>query len=186
MMNFTVRITTVCALIALSSVGCAEKEVDDGFVRGPGLRITQLPVPAKVAIYEAALKSAFDVGPALVLMLDPRFLPRTSGLGPGTPMPKNLADALQSRGVVRGVCESPSIDAREAPLCEAASPGYIVRFSDAFRMRGDSVLVHVAVERFNTTTSAQSAIMRFEKAFQVVGKGTNWRVVRQGRFGMAP
>src|SRR5688572_27492876 len=105
MMNFKVRITTVGALLAMASAGCAEKEVDDGFVRGPGLRITQLPVPAKVAIYDAALKSAFDVGPALVLMLDPRFLPRTSGLGPGTPMPKNLADALQARGVVRGVCE---------------------------------------------------------------------------------
>jgi hypothetical protein len=61
-----------------------------------------------------------------------------------------------------------------------------VRFSDIFRMRGDSVQLHIAVERFNTKTSAQSAIMRFEKAYQVVGKGTSWRVVRQGRFGLAP
>ena len=184
MTNFMVRGGALAILVA-GLAGCAEKEVDDGFVRGPGLRTTQLPVPAKVAIYDAALKSAFDVGPGLVLMLDPRFLPRTSGLGPGSPVPKNLVDGLQSRGVVRGVCESPAAESREAPVCDAASPGYIVRFSDVFRMRGDSVQVHVAVERFNTKTSAQSAIMRFEKAYQVVGKGTNWRVVRQGRFGLA-
>src|SRR5687768_5890356 len=106
MTNFMVRGGALAILVAVLA-GCAEKEVDDGFVRGPGLRTTQLPVPAKVAIYDVALKSAFDVGPGLVLMLDPRFLPRTSGLGPGSPVPKNLVEGLHSRGVVRGVCESP-------------------------------------------------------------------------------
>src|SRR5688572_3776410 len=149
-----IRGAALAALMIVPPAGCAEKEVDDGFARGPGLKTTQLPVPAKVAIYDASVKSAFDVGPALVLMLDPRFLPRTRGLGPGEPMPKNLITALQSSGVVKGVCESPAVEAREAPLCEAASPGYIVRFSDVFRMRGDSVQVHIAVERFNTKTSA--------------------------------
>ena len=176
----TVRWAALAALLAAAS-GCAEKEVDDGFVRGPGLKLTQLPVPAKVAIYDAALKTAFDVGPGLTLLLDPRFLPRTTWLGPGTPVPKNLVAALQERGVVQGLCQPPAEAAREAPQCEVANPGYIVRFSDIFRIRGDSVQVHVAVERFNTSTSAKSAIMRFEKAFQVVGKGTTWRVVRQGR-----
>ena len=180
---FTTRWTAMAALLAAASA-CAEKEVDDGFVRGSGLKLTQLPVPAKVAIYDAALRTAFDVGPGLTLLLDPRFLPRTTGLGPGAPVPKNLVAALQERGVVQGLCQPPAEAVREAPRCEVANPGYIVRFSDIFRMRGDSVQVHVAVERYNTSTSAKSEILRFEKAYQVVGKGTRWRVVRQGRVSM--
>jgi hypothetical protein len=180
----TVRCAAMAALLA-AATGCGEKEVEDGFVRGPGLKLTQLPVPAKVAIYDAALRTAFDVGPGLTLLLDPRLLPRTTGLGPGTPVPKNLVDALRERGVVAGLCQPPGEATREAPQCDVANPGYIVRFSDVFRMRGDSVQVHVAVEQFNTSTSAKSAILRFEKAFQLVGKGTTWRVVRQGRVTLA-
>ena len=171
--------------LASALVGCAEKEVDDGFVRGPGLKLAQLPVPSRVAVYDVALRSAFDVGPGLVLMLDPRLLPRESGLGPGRPMPKPLVDALRQQRVVQGICESPTEASRQAPICEASSPGYIVRFSDVFRMGGDSVQLHIAVERYNTASSVQSEIMRFEKAFQVVGRGTTWRVARQGRFGLA-
>ena len=180
----TPRLVAAIAFLA-AAAACTEKPVDDGFVRGPGLKTTQLPVPARVAIYDVALRSAFDVGPGLILMLDPRYLPRTSGLGPGTPVPKPLTDALRQAGIVRGTCTPPAAESREAPVCEASGPGYIVRFSDIFRMRGDSVQVHVAVERFNTSTSAKSEIMRFEKAYQVVGKGTTWRVVRQGRFTLA-
>ena len=165
------------------ATACSEKPVDDGFVRGRGLKTTQLPVAAKVAIYDAALRSAFDVQPGLTLLLDPRFLPRTTGLGPGAPGPKGLVDALRARNVVQGTCQSPAETTREAPRCDVANPGYIVRFSDIFRMQGDSVQLHVAVERYNTATSANSEILRFEKAFQVVGKGTVWRVVRSGRFG---
>ena len=174
-------------LVGLASAlaGCAEKEVDDGFVRGPGLKLAQLPVPSRVAVYDVALRSAFDVGPGLVLMLDPRLLPRESGLGPGRPMPKPLVDALRQQRVVQGICESPTEASRQAPICEASSPGYIVRFPDVFRMGGDSVQLHIAVERYNTASSVQSEIMRFEKAFQVVGRGTTWRVARQGRFGLA-
>jgi hypothetical protein len=168
--------------LGVAALACTEKPADDGFVRGPGLKTTQLPVGSKVAIYDVALRSAFDVGPGLILMLDPQFLPRTSGLGPGEPVPKPLSDALRAAGVVQGICQPPTAETREAPVCDASGPGYIVRVSDVFRIRGDSVQLHVAVERFNTPTSAKSEIMRFEKAYQVVGKGTTWRVVRQGRF----
>ena len=179
------RVLALAAVVA-AAVACTEKEADDGYVRGPGLKTTQLPVSARAAIYDAALRSAFDVGPDLILMLDPRYLPRTSGLGPGTPVPKDLVAALQARGIVKGTCQPPGEESREAPLCEAPNPGYIVRLSDVFRIRGDSVQVHVAVDRFNTTTSAKSAIMRFEKAYQIVGKGTSWRVARSGRVSLAP
>lgn len=180
MSNFPAWWAGLAALL-VATAGCAEKKTGDGFVRGTGLRVTELPVPARVAIYDAAVKSAFDVGPGLTLLLDPRLLPRTKGLGPGTPVPKGVVEALRERGIVQGTCQPPGELAKEAARCDVANPGYIVRFSDIFGMAGDSVQVHVAVERYNTSTSANAEVMRFEKAFQVVGSGGNWRVVRQGR-----
>lgn len=175
----------IAALVVFSGA-CSRGASDDGFARGSGLETTHLPVAAKVAIYDVALRAAFDVGPGLTLLLDPRFLPRTAGLGIGPPVPKELVDALQRRGVVHGICQPSAAESREAARCEVANPGYIVRFSEVFRIRGDSVQLHVAVERYNTETSAASEVLRFEKAYQVVGSGTTWRVARQGRISYAP
>ena len=183
MSNSLPRWVGVCALLVVTAA-CAEKEADDGFLRGSGLQIRELPVAAKVAIYDAAVKTAFDVGPELTLLLDPRLLPRTKGLGPGAPVPKNVVDALRERGIIKGTCQAPEETSKEAARCDVANPGYIVRFSDVFRMAGDSVQVHVAVERYNTATSANAEVMRFEKAYQVVGSGESWRVVRQGRVSL--
>ena len=69
--------------------------------------------------------------------------------------------------------------------CDAPDPGYIVKFSEIFRVSADSVQVHLAAERYNTPTSAALELMRFEKAYQLVGKGTTWRVARAGRVTQA-
>jgi len=181
----TARRIALIMLLGTTFGGCTAKEPDDGFVRGPGLRVAPLPVAARVVIYQAAVREAFDVGPGLSLLLASTFLPRTTGLEGGAAVPKDLADALRVRGVVRGVCRSVAVAAREAPVCDAADPGYIIRFSEVFRMSGDSVQVHLAAERYNTPTSAALELMRFEKAYQLVGKGTTWRVVRAGRVTQA-
>ena len=178
------RRIAIGALIATSLAACAESTPDDGFVRGPGLRVATLPVAARVAIYDAAVREAFDVGPSLSLMLAERFLPRTTGLEGGAPVPKDLADALRARGVVRGSCRSLPGAEKGAAVCDARDPGYIVQFSEIFRVRGDTVQVHLATERYNTPTSAALEVMRFEKAYQLVGSGTNWRVARAGRVTM--
>ena len=181
-----IRRISMALLAAMSIAACAEKEADDGFVRGPGLRVAgNLSPAARAAIYDAAVREAFDVGPGLSLLLAGEFLPRTTGLEGGTPVPKELADALRQRGVVRGVCRSLPGAERGAPVCDAADPGYIVRFSEIFRVSADSVQLHVAAERYNTPSSAALELMRFEKAYQVVGKGTTWRVARAGRVTLA-
>jgi hypothetical protein len=183
---FTVRRATIITLFGTALAGCTAKEPDDGFVRGPGLRVASLPITARVVIYDAAVREAFDVGPGLSLLLATTFLPRTTGLEGGAPVPKDLTDALRARGVVRGVCRSLAAAARGAPVCDAPDPGYIVTFSEIFRMSADSVQVHLAAERYNTPTSAALELLRFEKAYQLVGKGTTWRVARAGRVTMAP
>lgn len=182
----TIRRATVAIAFGLSIAACAEKTPDDGYVRGPGLRVAgTLPAAARAVIYDAAVREAFDVGPGLSLLLGANFLPRTPGLDGGAPVPKDVADALRQRGVIRGVCASLPGTERGAPVCDAPEPGYIVRFSEIFRMSADSVQVHVAAERYNTPTSAALELMRFEKAYQLVGSGMSWRVVRAGRVTLA-
>ena len=168
-------------LTGVLAAACSAEDAGDGYFRGPGLRVAGLPVPARVAVYDAAVREAFDVGPGLSLLLDSTFLPREHGLEGGKPVPKDLADALRARGVVKGACRALSGEPRGAPVCDAAAPGYIVRFSEIYRMTGDSVQVHLAAERYNTPTSAALEVMRFEKAYQLVGRGTTWRVARAGR-----
>ena len=179
-MNLVRRLAT--AVVIGATIGaCAAEDAGDGYFRGPGLRVASLPYDARVRIYDAAVREAFDVGPGLSLLLDSTFLPRERGLGGGKPVPKDLANALRTGGVVKGACQRLPSAARGAPVCDAAAPGYIVRFSEIFRMPGDSVQVHLAAERYNTPTSAALEVMRFEKAYQLVGKGTTWRVARAGR-----
>ena len=183
---FMIRRASLALLMGALALGCAEKDPDNGFVRGPGLRVAgAIPDAARAVIYDAAVREAFDVGPGLSLLLAANFLPRTTGLEGGAPVPKGVADALRQRGVVRGVCRSLPGTERGAPVCDAPEPGYIVRFSEIFRVSADSVQLHLAAERYNTPTSAALEVMRFEKAYQLVGKGMTWRVVRAGRVTLA-
>ena len=170
-------LTLLCASVA----ACAAEESGDGYFRGPGLRVATLPVPARVAIYDAAVREAFDVGPGLSLLLDSTYLRRERGLDVGRAVPKALTEALRARGVIKGACRALPGAARGAPVCDAPEPGYIVRFSEVYRMTGDSVQVHLAAERYNTPTSQALEVLRFEKAYQLVGKGNDWRVARAGR-----
>ncbi len=179
-MSLARRLAAV-VIIGVSVAACATEEEGDGYFRGPGLRVAAMPVDARVTIYDAAVRQAFDVGPDLHLLLDSAFLPRERGLEGGKAVPKDLANALRTRGVVKGACKPLPGAVRGAPVCDAPAPGYIVRFSEIFRLNGDTVQLHLATERYNTPTSAALEVMKFEKAYQLVGKGTTWRVAREGR-----
>lgn len=181
-----IRRIAAVVVIGVSTGACAAEEAGDGYFRGSGLRVASLPHDARAVIYDAAVREAFDVGPGLSLLLDSTFLPRERGLDGGKAVPRDLANALRARGVVKGACRPLPGESRGAPVCDAAAPGYIVRFSEIFRMPGDTVQLHLAAERYNTPTSAALEVLRFEKAYQVVGKGTTWRVARAGRVTQAP
>lgn len=173
--------TIAFLVLTFSVAACAAEQEGDGFFRGAGLRVASIATDARVSVYDAAVREAFDVGPELHLLLDSTFLPRERGLEGGKAMSAELASALRRRGVVKGACAPVAVMEGGARVCDAAVPGYIVRFSEIFRMTGDSVQLHLLAERYNTPTSAALEVMRFEKAYQVVGKGTSWRVVRAGR-----
>ena len=127
------------------------------------------------------MRGAFEVDdPSLSLLLDPRELPRTVGLDAGARLPDGVASAMRERGTVKGTCEPP-LTSRRTPRCTAARPGYVVRFSPVFAMRGDSVAAYIFVQKYDTPSSGYSEPLRFERVYHLVRAGDGWRAALEGR-----
>lgn len=175
------RSVLLAASAALLVTGCATGE-DDHYVRGHGLRVASLEPSACVPVYQAALGAAFELNdPALTLMLDRRLLPRAGGMAEDGRLPAGVETGLKQRGVIQGVCEPPITTSRKTPHCDARGPGYVVRFSDVLARGGDSVEVYLAVQKFDTPTSGASESLRFERAYQLVHRGSEWQPIREAR-----
>ncbi len=172
------RDVSLLGLLLACSSGAAD---DASIARGRGLKAAQLPVAGQVAVYESASRAAFDLGPGLVLLIHPLKLPRTAGYSGGDSVPSDLITALRKRNVVSGTC-TPQRDApRNTPRCPVNVPGYIVRASDIFRVSPDTVELYYSAERFGAATGQRPEALRFEKIYQLVGSGTDWRVAREAR-----
>src|SRR5215216_5528024 len=104
------RVFGVLSLFLVIGLATACRRGDDSnMLRGRGLKSAQLSPLDEAGVYHAALRATFDTDdPALSLLLDPRFLPRTPGVGLGTPMPADLASTLRGRGIVKGTCQAPT------------------------------------------------------------------------------
>ena len=166
-------------VVAPSLPGCTGSDSDAQIVRGRGLQVMKLHDDAEAALYRAAANAAFNVGPGLTLLVHPRRLPRGAGLAGGDPLPQGLISALRERGIVQGTCEPPV--GRDTPQCAASAPGYVIRGSDAFRAAGDTVLFHFMAERYATAGTGRQDALRFEKIYQLVPRGNEWRVAREAR-----
>jgi hypothetical protein len=175
------RGVVVTALIVSSIGACGGDASND--VRGRGMAIAQLSPAAQAAVYDAAARGAFDVNdPALSLLLDARLLPRTIGLASSGRLPESVTEEMHRRGTIKGTCE-PALDGgRGTPRCSADLPGYVVRFSPVFTLRGDSTQVYIYAQKYDTKGSGNSPPLRFERAYQVVRRGDGWRAVREGRI----
>src|SRR5213594_2294329 len=122
----------ISAVVVTAIVGCNEKVLD---YRGAGLHIDTLPTNEVVNIYRATLAGAFTLNdPTLSILVDPVLLPRRSGLSGGDTMPPTLVSALQSSGLVRGVCRVPIQNTRMPLICRSDRSGYVVRFSQPFAL----------------------------------------------------
>jgi hypothetical protein len=171
----------LCALLLASA--CAHNADDDANVaRGRGLEVVSLAPAAEAAVYDAAARASFDVGPDLVLMAHPRRLPRTAGYEGGDSLPPALLQALRARGVVRGSCDPKHEVPRDMPRCQGAQAGYVIRGSPLVRVGGDTIQLNFAAEAFAPATGQRPQALRFEKIYQLVGAGTSWRVVREARI----
>jgi hypothetical protein len=170
------------ALLLCLAASCSTGGSGDATVaRGRGLREATLPVAAQAAIYEQASRAAFDHGPGLVLLIHPLKLSRSAGYSGGDSVPKEHIAALRKRNVVSGTCTPQRDDPRNTPRCPVNMPGYIVRASDVLRVSPDTVEIYYSAERFGAATGQRPEALRFEKIYQLVGKGTSWRVAREAR-----
>ena len=174
-------IKTTFALLAMLVTACMGGDRGDSWARGHGLTVASLPIDAESRIIEAAIRTAFDVEPALTLRMHLRRLPRTAGDSGGAPIPPGLVQSLRSHGLVLGTCEPIRSSPMDTPRCPGPEAGYIVRPSDVFRISPDTVEVWFGAEKFGAATGQRPEALRFEKVYQLVGQGLRWRVVREAR-----
>ena len=168
------------ALGAMITMGCAEREPAEG--RGAGLDDARIAAAEQAHSYGAALRTAFDLGPGLSLLLDPATLPRGTGNAPGPVVPDSVRHALLADGAIQGTCEPQVSRETHAPICAAAIPGYVVRVSDVYELGKDSLQLHVLVRRYDTPATAPHQAFAFEEAYQLARRECEWRVVRKARL----
>ena len=178
-----IRGTCRCVIILLTlSVACARTDPESSVVRGRGLEPAALPPASEARIHEAAIRAAFDLEPSLVLMVHARRLPSTPGTDGGDPVSSGLVRARRERGLVTGICDPVHDEgARNTPRCNSPLAGYVVRGSSILRVSRDTVQLYFYSEKFGVAKGPKPEALRFEKVYQLVGSGLNWRVVREAR-----
>lgn len=166
--------------LVLTALACQGDKGPDQ-ARGRGLSVAQLSAAEQARVYRAAVSSAFDLGPGLVLLLHPLLLPREAGTTGGDSVPGDVVRAMRQAGTIAGTCEPVAPSRGALPRCDARAAGYVVRYSPVLGLNGDSVQVYLSAEQYTIPGAPPQQIFRFEKAYQVVKRGGTWRVVREGR-----
>ena len=165
---------------AVAGVACAGDEREEGG-RGAGMQPATLTAAERAQVYAAALGASFEIGPELRLLVNPARLPAT-GYGPGPSLPPDVVQAMLATNVFRGTCQPAAPAPRRAPICEAPQAGYVVRVTDIFRARGDTLQTYALSERFATPASGPLSPLRLEVAYQLVRRGNRWVVARTERI----
>jgi hypothetical protein len=172
------RITIL--LTAIAALACGD-ERDAGW-RGAGMQPASLPPAERAQVYAAALGASFDLAdPGLRLVVNPATLPAT-GYAPGPVLPPDVVQAMLATNAFRGTCQPRAPSPGRAPVCDAPQAGYVVRVSDVFRARGDTLQTFALSERFDTPASGTHSAFRLEAAYQLVRRGGRWAVARTARI----
>lgn len=161
--------------------GCAREAPPADTSRSGGLPVATLPVERQVAVWDAAIRKAFDVGPDLFLVTGTLRLPAGAGLAEGDSLPAALGSALERAGLVNGSCAPTREGDARAPRCPAPRSGYIVRATDIYQARGDTVRMNLHAEVYAAANGPGQSPFSFEMAYKLVPRGTGWRVVAEGR-----
>jgi hypothetical protein len=174
---------TIAHAAALLAV-CASCAKDEGPIqaRGAGLPVAKLDVAQQTAVNASAVRAAFDPDPALSLLADPVYLPRTAGREGGGSVAPALIAKMKQQGIVRGTCQTPREGPRAVPVCPATLPGYVVRFTEIFQIGKDSVEVYLGATRYRRAPKEPSEVLTFERAYQLKRSGGDWLVMKEARL----
>ena len=168
-------------VLMLLTAGCTGSTPEDSYVRGHGLQVASISPDDESRIVEAAIRTAFDVEPALKLRLHPRRLPRTTGDSGGVPIPPALVRSLHDRGIVLGKCDPMRTSSRDTPRCAGPEAGYVIRPSEVLAVSPTTLELYLSVEKFGAATGQKPEALRFEKVYQLEKEDQRWRVVREAR-----
>ncbi len=154
--------------------------------RGAGLPLATLDPAVQAQAYTTAVRSEFDLGPDLVLLLDPTYLPSAHDNGSPAPIPPVLVRALRNTGAIQGTCDPQRATRRRsvpAPICRSDRPGYVVHVSEPFQLAADSVQLFVRFERYRATadTMANLGPLEIEHRYVLVPRPGGWRVAHKAR-----
>ena len=170
------------AALLLSAVACNTGADAGDDIRGGGAPSAKLNATQKAGAYDAALREAFNVDSELVLLIDRSILPRSGGWESRDTLDAAVVRELRSAGAIRGECVPVRKDTKHGPTCVSNAPGYVVRVTDLFEVRGDTVRMFLAADRFHTATGIGPAQkFSFESGYELLRKNGKWAVVREGR-----
>jgi hypothetical protein len=171
-------------LLALLAGACTSNDAGSSSDRGAGLEVASLPASDRASAYAAAVREAFDVGPGLVLLLDPNVLPSARSGKTTHEVPSDVIRRLRGAGVIQGTCQPHSRTERMAPICTARTAGYIVRVSDIFRLATDSVQLYLTAERYRPSRDSTRAAsrLRLEQRYSLARHGNAWVVATKERL----
>ena len=176
----TIRLATTALIIVLAACNAGNDDGPD--IRGGGAPVAKLDAAQRAGAYDAALRAAFDVDSSLELLIDRSILPRN-----GTFQSRDTLDAvvvreLRTAGAIHGVCTPVRVDTKHGPTCVANTPGYVVRVTDLYQVRGDTVRMFLAADRFQTASGLGPAQkFSFESGYELLRRNGKWAVVREGR-----
>ncbi|MGQ0649731.1 MAG: hypothetical protein ACT4P7_19435 [Gemmatimonadaceae bacterium] len=169
-------------VVLFAGLACAAPVEREDQSRSGGLPVAQLSVPQQVAVYDAAVRAAFDVNADLVLLSAPRRLPRGAGRDGGSPLPAALGEALRAAGVTRGTCDPTRTGETRAPLCSFERSGYVIRGTEIFQATADTLRMNLFSEIFASATGGGQKPFAFEMAYKLVPSGDGkYRAVAEGR-----
>ena len=165
-------------------LACSGSDEGPPAFRGPGLKVAPLEVNQQAAVNAVVVNAAFNPDPSLSLLLDPVYLPRSEGVSGGTPVAPALIARMRQQGTIRGTCQPSRDSTRTVPLCPAALPGYVIRYSEILGLGGgtDSLQVYLAATRYRHEPKAPAELLSFERAYRVGRVRNGWRVLSEARI----
>ena len=169
-------------LLVVAGLACSAPAKAPDQSRSAGLPVAKLSVEKQVAVYDAAIHAAFDVGPDLFLVTHRKRLPGGAGLEGGDALPAALGAALEAAGLTHGSCDPVRTTDQRAPLCAVERSGYIIRATEIFQAGGDTLRMNFRSELYAASQGAGAAPFAFEMAYKLVPRGAGqWRVIAEGR-----
>jgi len=171
-------------LIGLLLGACGKGDDGAPYARGPGLEVAALDVNGEAAVNAAVVGAAFNPDPALSLLIDPVYLPRTAGREGGASVAPALIARMKRIGTIRGTCQIPRENGHVVPTCPAPISGYVVRFSQIFQLgkSPDSVQVYLAATRYRRAPKEPAELLSFERAYRLARIRGEWRVWSEARI----